>query len=286
MNNSVIVTAYNDAKSLKLIIPELLKGDFKEIIIAAEGNDGTASLQTSFTEDRLHFIFQVERQGKIAALKRALSEMSGDAIFIISSDTHFEIGQLENMCNYLTDGVGAVIPRIVPKNRAGFWESIASLIWDVRNAHLAILDNLGKPLHGGEVLLVRSEVIKEMADVINDDAYICLRAQEMGFLTRYAQGITISNRVPGSFHGILVQRTRINMGHNELRDMCLKPTVMNSALLTEPKMFLEVMRNVIKERKKNAFILPFAVLLELFSIFLSFRNDKKGRDMHVWPLAE
>lgn len=286
MNNSVIVTAYNDAKSLKLIIPELLKGDFKEIIIAAEGNDGTANLQTEFSEEKLHFIFQLERQGKIAALKRAISEMSGDAIYIISSDTQFETGQLDKMGKYLTDGVGAVVPKIVPQNRSGFWESIASLIWDVRNAHLSILDTLRKPLHGGEVLLVRSEVIREMADVINDDAYICLRAQEMGLLTRYAQDVTIRNRVPASFHGILVQRTRVNMGHNELRDMCMKPAVMNSAILTEPKMFLEVIRNVIRERKRNALILPFAVSLELFSLFLSFRNDKKGMDMHVWPLAE
>ncbi len=285
MNESVIVTGFNDFGSLRSMIPVLLQSDFVEIIVAAEGKDGTGPFLRSLDDPRIKVLYSETRLGKMRALMRAINEVTGDVTYIVSSDTHVDPEALLTMTSYLTDGVGVVIPRVIPEFTGRISERIASFMWDVRNAHLKELDRTGGTVHGGEVMLVQSHLLEGLEDVINDDAYICLKAAGMGLKTRYTEAVTVYNRAPKTLRGLLLQRERVNLGHKQLRSRKMNPAVIGSTVFSNPSMFLRVMSAAVRKRRAYLLVFPLALALELLSLLLSHRDEKKGRDMRLWPQA-
>lgn len=285
MNISAVITGYDDLISLRYVIEETIKCDFQEIILAVGGNDGTRDYVYSLEDPRITVLFEEGRAGKTPSLKRAIANIKGDAVFMICSDIYFKSGELWHLLDYLRDGTAAVIPSVLPSNNDTFVSRVARTLWNVRNHHLKLLDSMKKTLHGGEVLVCRAEILKDMEDVINDDAYICLHAAELGFRTRYAADVTVNNIVPDNFKDLITQRKRVNFGHLELKRMKKIPSVMNSEIVNNTGIFLEVLGNVVREKPSEIFYLPFLVLVEIISIILARRDYGKHLDLTVWPIV-
>ena len=94
---SVIVPCYNEAKTLGLIINEVLAADIgqtkKEIIIIDDkskddSRDVIARLQKQHPE--IKGIFQSNNQGKGAALKRGFMESTGDIVIVQDADREYD----------------------------------------------------------------------------------------------------------------------------------------------------------------------------------------------------
>lgn len=285
MTISAIVSGYNEVSSLKKIMPSVLRGNFDEIIMSVGGEDGTYEYVNSLKDKRVQVVFEESRMGKMPALRSAIKLLSGEITFLICGDTDFDSSNIWKAIEYMDPDVGVVVPRVVPINVTSFPARVASLIWSLRNSHLLELDRRRRPLHGGELVVAKTSILRDLRDVVNDDAFICLRAIELGFRVRYAAGITISNRVPETFRNILAQRKRVNFGHQQLSDYDMKPAVLNNTIFTDAVLFLTVIYRVIRHNRNAIFYLPFAVILEMLAMFLSKRDRKKKVDMIIWPLV-
>jgi hypothetical protein len=72
-------------------------------------------------------------------------------------------------------------------------------------------------------------------DVINDDAYLVLRAQLKGHKFVYARETTVLNRTPESLREVLLQRARIIRGHRQLKKMIgVSPNVLDTLVFKRP----------------------------------------------------
>lgn len=286
MSVTAIVTAFNDAEALKKLLPEILACPFDEIILGVGGNDGTANYVNSVEDARVRVLFEEDRMGKIFALKRGISLASGDITFVISGDTIMKSEDLWSLLSYLKDNVGTIIPKVVPGNVTSFSTRLGALLWDVRNCFLKVSMERGRKLHGGEVLVTRTSILKGLQDVINDDAFICLRSLEMGYNNLYVDRVKVINSVPVTIHGLVTQRERINLGHLELANLCMRPNVMGSALTKDISLFVTVLSRVVKERKSSLLLLPLVAFIEVISILLSRRDFRKKRNLLIWPIVD
>ncbi|AKA49552.1 hypothetical protein IX51_11090 [uncultured archaeon] len=285
MRVSAIVTGYNDVSSLRKNLGCVLECSFDEIILAVGGNDGTYDYVSSLGDPRLRVFFENERIGKMPALRRAVEHISGDLTFLICSDVSFQPETIWKALGYFDQRTGVVVPKVVPTNDRTFPTRIASAIWAVRNLHLMELERSGKSLHGGEVLIVRSSLLKDLREVVNDDAYICLRAIELGYSARYASDITVWNTVPETIIDLIRQRKRVNFGHRQLASINMRPVVMNDLNFRNLPLLFNIMWKVIAEDWKRIFHLPFVVGIEALSILMSKRDMRHDMDMIIWPLV-
>lgn len=285
MSVSAIVTGYQDLASLKLVVRKIRTCSLDRIILAVGGNDGSIQYANSIVDSRVVVLEESRRMGKIAALRRALEFTKSDFIFLICSDVDFDPQALWRMLDYMSTQTGAVVPKVVPANRDNMVSRVASTLWHIRNNHLLELEKKGYVLHGGEVLLTRRSVLDNLPNVVNDDAYICLRASEMGYRTRYAGNVTIKNRVPDTISDLIMQRVRVNFGHVQLKNFAMKPSVMTNLFMHRPGMFARVLFRTVTEKKSSIILIPAVVIVEALSILFCKRDMRRKLDYTIWPMV-
>ncbi len=113
---SLIFPAYNEATSIKNTINEAVtyfeeKGIDYEIIVAADGDDGTRELvkQMHQANHRLKAIGNVKRRGKGYGIRQAVSIALGDVIGFADADNKTPIIELDNFLPYLANGAKVVM---------------------------------------------------------------------------------------------------------------------------------------------------------------------------------
>jgi cellulose synthase/poly-beta-1,6-N-acetylglucosamine synthase-like glycosyltransferase len=88
-------------------------------------------------------------------------------------------------------------------------------------------------------------------NVINDDAYLVLKAQLKGHKLEYAREMTVLNRTPESLHDVLLQRARIIRGHRQLREMIgVSPSALDTLVFRRPLIVASVMFQETKDQLK------------------------------------
>ena len=104
MKVSIIIPAYNEAATISRAIEEvrqyfIARGTEFEIIVVADGTDGTDSLaQAAADEDvRVKVIASKERGGKGAAVKKGVFTATGDVIGYVDADGKTRIEELDRL---------------------------------------------------------------------------------------------------------------------------------------------------------------------------------------------
>jgi glycosyltransferase involved in cell wall biosynthesis len=90
---SIIVPVYNEEKLIPTSLPEIFKLDInKEVIVIDDGSSDQSLeiLKTLKNQYEFHLIIQEKNQGKGAAVKRGLEEMSGDYFIICDADLEYD----------------------------------------------------------------------------------------------------------------------------------------------------------------------------------------------------
>jgi dolichyl-phosphate beta-glucosyltransferase len=113
---SVIIPAYNEAESIERTIKDV-KAYFQqraqplEIIVAADGDDGTRAIVAGIAQDdeHLHIFGSIERRGKGFGIRRAVERASGDIVGYVDADNKTPISEFEKFEPWLNAGYELVI---------------------------------------------------------------------------------------------------------------------------------------------------------------------------------
>lgn len=296
---SVGVTCHNNGDNISSLLSDIqnqvLKTDSEitDLLVVASGcTDGTISqvLEKSSHDPRIHLIIEDRRYGKPSAINKILKTMTGDVLVLLSGDIRLSNAHfVSDLVSHCANGTGVAGCRPVPVNGTGTRAAyIGSLLWKLHDRTLmAQLEN-GLYKQAGEAFAIRRDAAGEIPpNIINDDAYLVLRAQIAGHKFAYARDIVVRNRTPERIHDILLQRARIIRGHRQLKEMIgTSPSVLDTLVFKRPLIVARVLIQEIRDQiaKRTLRTLGFLQLiaLELAADLLS----RIGNFSHVWPTAE
>lgn len=110
MKLSVIIPVYNEAKTILEIIRRVKEVPFeKEIIVVDDcSNDGTAGLLKE-NSDGIKALFHEKNQGKGAAIRTALSHITGEIVIIQDADLEYHPSEYHRLIGPILDGVADVV---------------------------------------------------------------------------------------------------------------------------------------------------------------------------------
>jgi len=117
---SLIIPAYNEVDSIRTTVDQAVdyfsgRGIASELIVAADGNDGTreAALEVAQAHrhlaTRIHVIGSPERRGKGHAVREAVRLAAGDVIGFTDADNKTPIGEFDKIESRLLEGFDVVI---------------------------------------------------------------------------------------------------------------------------------------------------------------------------------
>jgi glycosyltransferase involved in cell wall biosynthesis len=111
MKLSVIIPVYNEVATIQEIIERVKKAPFeKEIIVVDDfSTDGTRELLEKIRGDRITVFLHESNQGKGAAIRTALSHMSGDITIIQDADLEYDPSEYPRLIAPIQEGKADVV---------------------------------------------------------------------------------------------------------------------------------------------------------------------------------
>lgn len=283
-SRGAIIFSFNDPDSLKEMLPVVLRSSLDEIVFAVEDDpEGLRSILAA-SDPRVHVKYYQKRLGKPDAYNRAIKAITSDIVFLISSDTTFTEDIFDEVSKRIREGYSGALVKVVPLNRKGFMAKVASVMWEMRDIELQYYFSSGNTISGGEFIAIRREYLTGLPEVINDDEYLCFKAQSRGGRMAYVTSAVVMNRVPGNLHDFLIQRKRVLLGHMEIFSYGYSSSI-RAINRSHPgdtfRFLLEYIR-----RKKGVIYLASAAFLELVAVLLAMRDWRMGRISTKWKIAE
>jgi cellulose synthase/poly-beta-1,6-N-acetylglucosamine synthase-like glycosyltransferase len=190
----MIIAAYNEEEVISSKIENTLAlsypGDRLEIIIVTDGStDRTSEIAKTFERARVRVLHHPERQGKTAALNRAVPYASGEILFFSDANTFYSHNVIQKMVrNFHDASVGGVSGRKVilqesdrstTRGETAFWRYEASLKRsESQVGSIATAD--------GEIFTMRRVLFTPIpAQIVHDDMYLTLTMIKHGYRVVY-----------------------------------------------------------------------------------------------------
>ncbi len=283
---TAVVISYDDGLTLYRLIKEILVSDVSRVVVMYGGHNGESESLRKIQDTRLILEENEERLGKCECLNRALTHVTGDFVFVMSGDIEIDHGVFERVLSSFSDDVGVVVPKVQPRKERGIHGILGAMIWKLHDIQLSYLSARGMNVHGGEFIGIRRSLLKTLPLVVNDDAYLCLSARSSGYYVAYNEGAIVHNFLPLNTYDLIRQRIRINFGHRQLLNMKMDPLVMSTMVLTNRKIFFDILRIYLKKYPRDAFVLPLVFFIELLSITVAQIHIISGKSYLIWPLIK
>lgn len=193
---SFIIAAFNEERIIKEKILNDLKMDYPkeklEIIIVSDGsNDQTAAIVKSFESVGIKGLHRPEREGKTAALNRAISTAHNEIIIFSDANSMFRPDAIKKLVRHFADSsIGGVCGRkSILKNDNRKASLGDHLFWKYESALKSAESKLGSiPTADGEIFALRKDLYQSIDPrLINDDMVITLDILRQGKRIIYDQ---------------------------------------------------------------------------------------------------
>ena len=243
-------------------------------------------------DPRVVVLLEKMREGKASALNKIIEHASGDVLVLASADIKIARNTIPRLVEGLIDNRewGAVDSNVKLVNGDRLlMDRVSNVLWDTHNATLDELDGqdrLGQV--AGDLVAIRRDLVEQLPNVINDDAYLALRTQEKGFHVkriRHAHVWIAGPRTPTDY---VYQRSRVLQGHLQLIRLFGKmPTTFEFQVLWNPRRYLTVLvRTVARLGPSHLLPLIVAGFLELLSFQVAIVSSLTKQDQKTWRTVE
>ena len=296
---SIGITCHNNGDNIDHLLNDIecqtftAEGHIRDITVVASGcADNTVLSVRRFSkrDSRIHLIIENHRKGKPSAINKILERMSGEVLVLLSGDVRLPNAHfVDALTSRFADGVGVVGCRPVPINdirtKGGY---IGHLMWNLHDRTIEAQIRNGLRMQAGEAFAITRQAAENVPlDVINDDAYLVLRAQLKGHKFAYARETTVLNRTPENLRDVLLQRARIIRGHLQLKQMIgVSPSVLDTLIFRRPlivaRVVIQETKNQLEEGRLRIHWFSELVVLELTAHLLS----RIWSSAALWPTAK
>ena len=293
---SIGVCAYNEEANIERLLRNLLYEqnlpfNFEIIVVCSGCTDRTPEIVRNFCskDPRVRLIMEPERTGKASAVNKILGAYKGNYLFLVPADVLPGKGSLEKLLDGFQDPkVGVVGGKPVLVNEeAGVHgvEAMAYLMWRIHNQTMRLLNDEGVLTHAsGELFCIRRGVITEIpATVINDDAYIALKANHTGYLVRFDPNARVRIKAPSSFSDLIKQRKRIVYGHYQIKRLLGGfPRTIESMAFYDPKRVIRILTEIIRRHPEEIHKLVAAIIFEGMVNLSALVDLTRGKSYVPW----
>ncbi|GHB49793.1 glycosyltransferase family 2 protein [Mongoliitalea lutea] len=217
---SLIVPCFNEGKALKDKIENTLALDYPsdklQLIFVCDGsNDGSEKIPQQF--EQILTLYNPERKGKLAAMKRAVTFANGEILVFCDGNTVLNPEALKEIVQpYVDKRVGAVTgekyiltdPNDTASSKGeGFYWKYESFLKQYDSYYNTLVGG------AGELMSYRKELFEELPDnTILDDFMLTMSIAQKGFKVKYTPNARASEFASSNVEEELKRKIRIAAG--------------------------------------------------------------------------
>ncbi|PIP96680.1 MAG: hypothetical protein COW00_15045 [Bdellovibrio sp. CG12_big_fil_rev_8_21_14_0_65_39_13] len=186
---SFIVAAYNEERIIAQKIENDLQSDYPQehiqyIIVSDGSQDNTHQIVESYANRGIISLYQPQRQGKTAALNRAVAQATGEIVVFSDANSMFRKDALHQLVKHFhDDDIGGVCGRKSVLSNQDRKASLGDhLYWNYESSLKQAESKLGSiPTADGEIFALRKELYSPIdPKMINDDMVITFNILQAG----------------------------------------------------------------------------------------------------------
>jgi poly-beta-1,6-N-acetyl-D-glucosamine synthase len=217
---TLVIAAYNEADCIEAKLENCSALDYPadrlEIVVATDGSDdGTPHLVERARDPRVRLLHRPEREGKMAALNRAVEQARGEMLVFSDANNFYRPDTLRRLVEPFFDPtVGVVTGRKAIAGSERELDQAEGLYWRYE-AKITSWESLTGSVTGvaGEVLAIRREAfVSQRDEVINDDTMLALAAAIRGWRIAYAPAAVSFEPASATVEDEMMRRSRIFAG--------------------------------------------------------------------------
>ena len=217
---TLLITAYNEENVIGKKIENSLSLDYPadklQIIVAADGStDQTPEIVKQFKEHGVVLAFTPQRDGKMAAINRAIPLAHGDIIVFSDANNMYETDAIRKLVAPFSDAkVGATTGAKLIIQDGGNLSGAEGIYWKYESWIKKNETALGTCTSSvGEILAVRRALYNPPPNnIINDDYYMVLDLIRRGFRVHYVPEARSLEYISATTRDEMVRRSRMNAG--------------------------------------------------------------------------
>lgn len=217
---TLLIAAYNEQALIAQKLENALSLDYPrerlQILVAADGsNDRTADIVRQYAARGVELAYQPQRQGKMAAINRAVAFARGEILVFSDANNLYEPTALRHLIRPFVDyTVGAVSGAKTILKGDGLLGESEGLYWTYESFIKKQETRLGNCTGvAGEILAIRRSLFQPPPqEIINDDFYMAMQMIQQGYRVVYAPQARSFERVSPSAQEEMTRRSRINAG--------------------------------------------------------------------------
>jgi len=211
---TLLIAAYNEAPVIARKIENSLGLNYPpeklEVVVVTDGSsDGTENIVAAYADRGVRLYHQPLRQGKMAAINRVMSLVSGEIVVFSDANAMIEPGALRALVrNFADPAVGGVAgeKRVLGGGEGLYWRYESFL----KRCDSALSSAMGA---AGELFAVRRRLFEPPPpSALIDDFVISLRLVERGWRVAYEPEAVAVEEASPTLAGEWRRRTRIAAG--------------------------------------------------------------------------
>jgi len=292
---TVGICAHNEEKNIgyllkSILIDQNLPGDFEVLVVCSGCTDNTVEIVQNFAkkDSRVIPIVEAKKTGKANAMNYIFSKAKGKNIIFLSADTLPKKGCFSKLLKTLQlPKVGIVCGNPKPINpKDSLVGKIVNFLWSFHGDVFEQLNNVGRARHATEIFCIKKGIVNKIPiDIVNDDAYIALKAKKKNWLIKFEKEAQVSICGPKTFSDYCIQRRRVLFGHRQIKKVTGEsPQHLIYLFPYHPKEVIKMLLGAIKKYGISTFFT--FVIVEFIVNTIALADSLSGKKHSNWSIAK
>jgi cellulose synthase/poly-beta-1,6-N-acetylglucosamine synthase-like glycosyltransferase len=220
---TILIAAYNEeseiASKLEAVLALDYPAELMQIIVAADGStDRTAEIVSGFEGRGIELVHQPQRQGKMAAISRAITSATGEIVVFSDANNRFDSNAVERLVAPFADGrVGLTVGYKTVTGASGLGHAEGTY-WKYESHLRRMETRLGCTVGvNGEICAIRRDLFRPAPpQTINDDQWMAHMVIRDGFNVVFCPDAVSRETISESAADEKERRSRMVAGQYQL----------------------------------------------------------------------